>query len=233
MEDGFRKPEFNDEYGMSYTFSSPLTKGEFFSLIPEKNIPHYYSPIIDEEYGLCIGYINKGNSDIYDVYDYNGYFVNRMEVPLEHPFLDPIDLLLIGGIIYKSFRFGLYSFKALTRRGVFVEFSSLVGESIMNTLRGRLKFGLSPETLRFSRASVEHMAESGRYVPVYILEKAIRYGRRMPDLLRKSNMKTIRYEITIRRSRYNNMAASYENKDYTLEVIVNERTWTITHFAYK
>ena len=103
----------------------------------------------------------------------------------------------------------------------------------MNTLRGRLKFGLSPETLRFSRASVEHMAESGRYVPVYILEKAIRYGRRMPDLLRKSNMKTIRYEITIRRSRYNNMAASYENKDYTLEVIVNERTWTITHFAYK
>lgn len=77
------------------------------------------------------------------------------------------------------------------------------------------------------------MEEPARYVPVYILEKALRYGRRMPDLIRKSDLKTIRYEIGIRRSRYNKQLGSYENKDYTLEVIINENNWTITHFAYK
>lgn len=226
-------PLYDDRYGMHYNFTSPLDDEIFFSLIPEKNIPETYSPIIDEENGLCIGYLNHDMSGLYDVYDYNGQYVTRMELPLEHPWLDPLDFIFAGALIYKAFRFGLFSFKALTQRGLFIEFESLLGDSIMNILRGRIKFGLSPEALKFSPKAAEHMKEPARYVPVYLQEKALRYGRRMPDLLRKSDLKTVRYEIGIRRSRFNKNLGSYENKDYTLEVIVNERTWTITHFAYK
>lgn len=220
-------------YGMHYNFTSPLEDDTFFSLIPERNIPEFYSPIIDEENGLCIGYLNKGLSDLYDIYDYNGQYVTKMELPLEHPWIDPLDLVFAAAFIYKAFRFGLFSFKAITQRGFFVEFESLLGDGIMNILRGRLNAGLSPEALKFTPKAAQHMKEPARYVPVYIQEKALRYGRRMPDLLRKSDLKTARYEIGIRRSRYNKNLGSYENKDYTLEVIVDERTWTITHFAYK
>ena len=224
---------YDVHYGMHYNFTSPLEDDVFFSLIPERNIPETFSPIIDEENGLCIGYLNNSMSDIYDVYDYNGYYVTRMELPLEHPWFDPLDFVFVGALIFKAFRFGSFSFKALTQRGLFVELKSLLGEGIMNILRGRIKVGLSPEALKFTPAAAKHMEEPARYVPVYIQEKALRYGRRMPDLLRKSDLKTIRYEIGIRRSRYNKHLGSYENKDYTLEVIVNENNWTITHFAYK
>lgn len=233
MNDITYDPLYDARYGMHYDFTSPLEDDTFFSLIPERNIPEFYSPIIDEENGLCIGYLNKGLSDLYDIYDYNGQYVTKMELPLEHPWIDPLDLVFAAALIYKAFRFGLFSFKAITQRGFFVEFESLLGDGIMNILRGRLKAGLSPEALKFTPKAAQHMKEPARYVPVYIQEKALRYGRRMPDLLRKSDLKTARYEIGIRRSRYNKNLGSYENKDYTLEVIVDERTWTITHFAYK
>lgn len=224
---------YDARYGMHYDFISPLEDDIFFSLVPERNIPDTYSPIIDEENGFCIGYLNNGLSDLYDVYDYNGQYVMRMELPLEHPWLDPLDFIFAGALIYRAVRFGSFSFKAISQRGFFVEFESLIGDGIMNILHGRIKAGLSPEALKFTPKAAQHMKEPARYVPVYIQEKALRYGRRVPDLLRRSDLKTIRYEIAIRRSRYNKNLGSYENKDYTLEVIVDERTWTITHFAYK
>lgn len=233
MDDLFNNKFSIDEHSTNHHFTSPLGDNDFFSLIPEKTRPSYYAPIIDEENGLCIGYIRDDRSGLYDVYDYNGYFVSRMEVPLEHPWLDPLDIIFIGAIIYKTFRFGIFSFKALTQRGLFVEFSSKLGEHTITLLRGRMKAGLSPESLKFTRKAAAHMAERERYVPVYIQERAIRFGKRMPDSVGRSSMRTARYEIGIRRSRYNNGLGSYENKDYTLEVIVNEETWTITHFAYK
>lgn len=233
MEGSFKNSFADKLPGRSYTFSSHLEAGEYFSLPPEKSVPYWYSPIIDEDTGLCIGYIDKGTTGLYDIYDYNGYFVNRMELPLEHPFLDPLDIIFLGYVVYKGFRFGLNAFEAITKRGLSVRFPSMIGEHFVSILRGRMKVGLSPITLKFTTSPANHMKNPGRYVPVLILEKAIRFGKRLPDSLRKSALSTVRYEIKIRRSRYNDAAKIFENKDYTLEVIVDERTWTITHFAYK
>lgn len=131
---------YDARYGMHYVFTSPLEDDIFFSLIPERNIPEIYSPIIDEENGLCIGYLNNGMSDLYDVYDYNGQYVMRMELPLEHPWLDPLDFIFAGALIYKALRFGSFSFKAISQRGLFVEFESLLGTTHERTrpVRSRL-----------------------------------------------------------------------------------------------
>lgn len=39
-----------------------------------------------------------------------------------------------------------------------------------------------------TESAAKHMYEPGRYVPLQIQEKAIRYGTRMPDPLRKPEL---------------------------------------------
>lgn len=48
-------------------------------------------------------------------------------------------------------------------------------------LRARLKTGLSARNLKMTETAARHMYEPGRYVPLHLQEKAIRYGRRMAD----------------------------------------------------
>ncbi len=116
-------------------------------------------------------------------------------------------------------------------------------------LRGRMKWGLSSGALKFSATPARHMAEAGRYVPLAILERAIRYGKRLPDIAGNSGKVLQRYEIELIRSKkifktVNIEGAAvkngklgenilYENKKLTLEVIVDESTWTIVQFLYK
>ncbi|HAV1239611.1 TPA: hypothetical protein JGU28_004381 [Salmonella enterica] len=239
-----------DEYdGQYYSFTSPLDEGVFFSIPPQKNVPKYSSPIINKDEGLCVGYMHKGMSTLYDIYDYNGDFVNRFEPPLETPWIDPLDIILIGPVFIKGFRLGLESFELLTKRGAVVRVSSYITKHWVTLLRGRMKWGLSPDALKFSATPARHMAESGRYVPLAILERAIRYGKRLPDVVGNSGKILQRYEIKLIRSRKTvtkvdiegpavknpKMGESilYENKEFTLEVVVDESTWTIVHFLYK
>lgn len=56
-----------------------------------------------------------------------------------------------------------------------------LSEATVSLLRGRLKVGLSPRALKMTETSARHMLNPGRYVPLQIQEKVIRYGRRMPD----------------------------------------------------
>ncbi len=220
--------------GQYYSFSSPLGDDEFFSLIPENSTPSYYTPIIDEHEGLCVGYMHKGTSTLYDIYDYNGTFVNRFEPPLESPLLDPLDLILIGPVFLKGIKAGYQALKFVTKRGAIVRISSFIVEHWITLLRGRMKWGLSPAALKFASTPARHMAETARYVPLSILEMAIRFGRRLPDLKGASGRMLQRYEIDILRSkRIQKGVEVYENKKYTLEVVVDESTWTIVHFLYK
>lgn len=216
-----------------YTFTSPLLPGEYFWTEPDTPLPPFSAPIIDNESGICLGYARKHGGGLYDIFDAEGKLVTYHELPLESPLIDPTDILILGALLYKGIRLGFHTFEALTKRGIAVKFSSAFTEQIIGMLRGRLKAGLSAKVLKFTPNPALHMSESGRYVPVYILEKAIRYGKRLPDLKGNSGRILKRYEIKILRSRYNKNTESFENKDYTLEVIVDERTWTITHFAYK
>ncbi|ENA0611536.1 hypothetical protein ABFP30_003282 [Enterobacter bugandensis] len=102
MKDITSNSIYDVHYGMHYNSTSTLEDDVFFSLIPERNIPETFSPIIDEVNGLCSGYLNNILSDIYDVYDYNGYSVTRMELPLEHPWFDSLDFVFVGTLIFKA-----------------------------------------------------------------------------------------------------------------------------------
>ena len=73
--------------------------------------------------------------------------------------------------------------------------------------------------LNFSNKALEHMKESGRQVPVQVLQDAIRNGQAMPDP-RGSN--ATMYYTTMNKN----------GKMYNLEVLYDETTNTVYHFEY-
>jgi len=95
--------------------------------------------------------------------------------------------------------------------------ASLSGNGKSNIEGG--KYSNLDDGLNFSNRASEHMAESGRQVPVQTLQDAIRYGEPMPDP-RGSN--ATMYYTTM-----------YKNgKMYNLEVLYDEATNTVYHFEY-
>lgn len=222
--------DYND-IGRVYDFKSPLPVGEYFALELTAPISPGSVPVVDEDTGMCIGYL-YGISGVYDVYDATGEYLGKYELPLETPLLDPLDIILLGGWFVKSG----HRIVTLLKRGT----SSLVKagsikltEYLVSLLRGRLKIGLSPRTLKFLPKAATHMNDINRYVPVHILEKAIRFGKRGSDAKAVVDKGLKRYEIKITKFRMKNKKEkTYERKEYTLEVIVNERDWTIKHFEY-
>ncbi len=219
--------------GREYNFTSPLSNEEYFSVIPENPLPSLSSPIIDEESGLCIGYANKRGGGIYEIYDTQGNLTTLQEIPLESSLIDPLDVVFLGTLIFKGVRLGFHSFEAVTTRGRLLEFSSSFTNQLISLLRGKLKVGLSPKALKFTTTPAQHMSERGRYIPVYILEKAVRYGKRMPDVKGNSGRILKKYVIRIKRTRLDKKYNIYENKEYNLEVVIDESSWTITHFQYQ
>ncbi|WP_187649559.1 hypothetical protein, partial [Xenorhabdus indica] len=185
-------------------------------------------------FDLAINQIAKiGLSSLQVIYYFESLFIGLHELPLETPLIDPFDLIFFGGFIIKKLASGGRFFQALTSRGAYVNLSIRLGEHLINILKGRLKIGLSAKKIKFALVPAKHMREPGRYVPVHILEKAIRYGKRMPDSIGKSSVKLQRYEIKMYKNRYNSKSHKYENKEYNLEVVVDEKNWTIVHFLYK
>ncbi|WP_115826796.1 hypothetical protein [Xenorhabdus cabanillasii] len=87
--------------GRYYSFNSPLPGDEFFSTEPQKNKDKMAnsSPIIDDETGLCIGYLYSRGGGLYEVYDVNGEYTGLHELPLETPLIDPFSSLCFFIII--------------------------------------------------------------------------------------------------------------------------------------
>ena len=73
--------------------------------------------------------------------------------------------------------------------------------------------------LNFSTTSAEHMSDPNRYVPVQILQEAIRTGTPMPDP--RGGSSTMYYTTMMRGS-----------KSYNLEVLYDAPSNTIYHFKY-
>ncbi len=46
-----------------------------------------------------------------------------------------------------------------------------MSEATLSILRGRFKVGLSAVSIKFSKTTALHMADSGRYIPIQIIEK--------------------------------------------------------------
>lgn len=211
------------EPGRYYTFQSPLPADVFFELRP-RTLPHNAQPILDETSGMCIGYSVAQAPGLWQIYDTQGHFLRLEEAPLEAPLIDPTDIALIAFGIFRIFRAGRVLFETSTRAAVRVKLS----QATIMFLRARLKTGLSAGNLKMTETAARHMYEPGRYVPLHIQEKAIRYGRRMADPRKGEGM--FRYETEM--YKLNRKLNITEYKKYTLEVVVRESDWTITHFKY-
>jgi hypothetical protein len=204
------------EPGRFYTFQSKLPSGEYFELRP-RNPPLNSKPIVDDESGMCIGYSVSQAPGLWQIYDADGVFIRMEEAPLESPLIDPTDLALIAFGAFRLFRVG----KALLETGVKTAVTVKLSEATISILRGRLKMGLSARVLRMTESSAKHMLTPGRYVPLQIQEKAIRYGTRTPDPLKKPGF--FRYEARMYKlveDRQNKGTFIY--KSYRLEVLVRE-----------
>lgn len=215
-----------EEPGRYYSFRSPLPYGEFFEIRP-RFMPHDAQPIVDDETGMCIGYSVSQAPGLWQVYDSDGHFVALEESPLESPLLDPTDLILIAAGAFRIFLAGRAALQSSVKKGVTINLS----HSITGLLRGKLKIGLSPRSLKMTDTVAQHMKNPSRYVPIQIQEKAIRYGRRMPDPMNEPGL--FRYETKMYRLVEDKQKkGSYFYKHYRLEVLVREKDWTIMHFQY-
>lgn len=166
-----------DEPGQYYSFSNPLPKDPYFAIEPTYQPPHGFKPIVDETTGMCIGYSVAQAPGLWQIYDANGRFTRLEESPLEAPLIDPIDIALITFGAFRLLKTGRAFFEAATSNRIKVALS----EATLNVLRGRLKAGLSVRSLEFTRTTASRMSDPAKYIPVHILERAIRYGSRSSD----------------------------------------------------
>ena len=213
------------EPGRYYTFESRLPQGVFFEIRPS-HLPGNAKPVTDETSGMCIGYSVAQAPGLWQIYDVQGHFVRLEEAPLETPLIDPTDIALFGLGIFRILRTGRVLFESGARAAVYAKLS----QSTISFLRSRLKLGLHARNLKMTEAAAKHMYEPGRYVPLQIQERAIRYGKRMPDPREGKGM--FRYETEIYKLRFDKQLQEYVYQKYKFEVIVRESDWTISHFQY-
>lgn len=100
---------------------------------------------------------------------------------------------------------------------------AVLAAPIVFVLRSKFKMGLSAKELRFEKTALDHMEKPERKVPLIFLEDAIRNGVKTPDSANRAFGFMYKTYTTL----------MYKNGEPCfLEVIVNERTWTIKHFQY-
>lgn len=216
-----------DEPGRYYDFRSNLPSGEYFQFRP-RNPPLNSKPIVDDESGMCIGFSVVQAPGLWQIYDVDGVFIRLEEAPLEAPLFDPTDLALIAFGAFRLFRAG----KTILESGVKTAVSVKLSEATVSLLRGRLKMGLSSRALKMTATPAKHMLNPGRYVPLQLQEKVIRYGKRTPDPQKASGL--FHYESEIYKLVENRAEkGTYIYKKYMIEVLVREKDWTVTHFLYK
>lgn len=213
------------EPGRYYTFESRLPQGEFFELRPS-HLPRNAKPVTDETSGMCIGYTVAQAPGLWQIYDVQGHFVRLEEAPLETPLIDPTDIALFAFGVFRILRTGRVLFESGARTAI----TARISQGTISLLRGRLKIGLHARNLKMTETAARHMLEPSRYVPLQIQERAIRFGKRMADPRKGEGM--FRYETRMFKLCFNKQTMEYEYKQYTLEVVVRESDWTISHFKY-
>jgi hypothetical protein len=181
-------------------------------------------PIFDPASGMVIGYRTRGT--VWRVYDVEGNFVTMDELPLETPWLDPIDL--IGGFGGKTAMKMMSRIAGRTAAKVVIKGVSGATVSILRRVLAKL---VSGSALKFTATTAAHMSTKGRFVPVHILRLANKYGARVAD---PQNVKGA-FLYTIKMTKYvgKDAAGIAIHKEYTLEIVLREADNTILHYLYK
>ena len=215
-----------NEPGYFYSFRNPLPHDQYCAVKPQFSLPHGARPIVDDTTGLCIGYTVAQAPGLWQVYDADGRFTTLEEASLQTPLIDPIDIALIAFGVFRLLSNGRAVLDVVAGKKLGV----VLSEATLTMLRGRLKVGLAVRNLKFTRKTAMRMSDPGRYIPVHILEKAIRYGSRSPDAKKAPGL----FMYHIRMTRLTKVILGdkivYKPKEYTLQVVVRERDWTIMHF---
>ncbi|WP_152033935.1 hypothetical protein [Paracidovorax avenae] len=198
------------------------------------SIPSTARRIIDEQMGGCIGYADEGARGVWNIYNAMGERVAIEEIPLEASPIDPFDVLILGGLFLKLGRWGWAARK--NGSAAVKSAGTVVVQKFAKLLRAKL---LAPKArqLKFTESAARHMAEPTRFVPIHILEGAIRFGTRRADpkgvqgyfMYTVSEMIKLTRKVVVVEGR---REVIYVPKKYNLEVLVREADWTISHFKY-
>ena len=215
--------------GRYYNFRTPLPHDQYFAITPIYRPPYNSQPIVDDQTGVCIGYSVAQAPGLWQIYDADGRFVTLEESSLKTPLIDPLDIALITLGAFRLIRTGLSFFESAAGNRIKIALSG----ATLNLLKGRLKVGLSAISLKFTIKTASRMADPGRYIPVHILEKAIRFGSRHPDPKKIAGFFVYRIGMTRLTKTLVGNAVVYKSKKYTLHVLVREKDWTVMHFHIK
>lgn len=213
----------------------PAGVWESFELRPPF-VPATASRIMDEEMGGCIGYADEGAKGVWHIYNALGEKVAIEETPLEASPIDPYDVLILGGALLKVGRLGWLARKgAVSRASAAAASTSTIVRRFAVLLRAKL-LARQVGRIKFLRTAALHMGESGRYVPVYILEAVVKFGVRRPDPQGAKGFFMYTSEITKLTKKTvvinKHPEVFYVPKKYNIEVLVREADWAISHFKY-
>ncbi len=222
-----------EEAGRSVPHAIPPGLEEVFEIRPP-SVPREANAIVDERMGGCIGYAYEGARGVWHIYNYLGDVVAMEELPLEEPLIDPLDVLIVGGVVLKIGRLGWVARKrvvtgaAATGAAMMQRFARLLTQKLLSP---------SAKQLKFTETAARHMLEPGRYVPLHILSAAIRFGARKADPQGVKGLFMYRAEmLKLRKTKVminGRSEVRYIPQKYNLEVVVRESDWIITHFLYK
>lgn len=205
-----------DEPALDWTETQPRV-GELFIVRPP-NLTPAATPIFDEETNAVIGF-EDGSGGVRKIYDLEGSLLRMEEKGLETPWFDPIDLLFIGGGLLRSA--GKGGTRIVTRlitggvRGA----ATTLEHGLLALLRIGFK-KIAGKGLRFTVTTIARMESRDRYVPLHILQFAIKYGARSPDP--RKAFGAYQFLIPIIKN----------GRPRMLKVVLREFNNTILHFHY-
>lgn len=216
--------KFNEISGQYSDFYSPLSGGEFFAIPAESALPEGVKPVIDVSAGLCIGYL-YGMNKIYHLYDIRGSYLAMYALPQESVLFDPLDLLLVSGIVAEPDGQVAFLIRNGTTRAV-SRGSSVLNIQMIPALKSRLAAG-SSEKVKYSPLAARAMIERNRYIPDYILEFTIKNGNKVKITTEKNEENQIICLQKIKKYSHDGQC-----QDINLSVIFDTGKKMIKEFSY-
>lgn len=165
---------FTEISGQYSDFKSPLSEGEFFAIPAESSLPEGVKPVIDKSAGLCIGYL-YGMNNIYHLYDIKGYYQAMYALSPESALFDPLDLLLVSGILAEPDGKASFLMRNGTIRAV-NSGSAVLNMQIIPALMSRPDLNRKRK-IKYAPLAARAMTERSRYIPAYILDRTIKKGK--------------------------------------------------------
>ena len=187
-----------------------------------------WKPIYDQDTRQVIGfYTSSGN--VKHIYDIEGRFVTIAEPGLEPSYvIDDLIFLLVGiGEIKYIFNGGRELLAVAGRRAAgaaaYGMAAGIVSESVIAGLRVGLRNLATRQIFKFTATTAARMATAGRFVPIHILQLAVKYGERHPDPQGAAGAALFVTKVW-------RLSKNGQMKEYTLSVVLRLRDWTILHF---